>query len=81
MAGGGGFDADIDDRPWRRVESEVNRGETAAMAETLFFDQHLGGFADPGIADFYAMAGDVDGVFAALEAAPSPRRPSHPERL
>ena len=40
-----------------------------------------GGFADPGIAEFYAMADDVDGVFAALEAAPSPRGPSHPERL
>jgi len=40
-----------------------------------------GGFADPGIADFYAMAQDVDGVFAALAAAPSPAGPGHPERF
>ncbi|MDP6689524.1 MAG: TIGR00730 family Rossman fold protein [Alphaproteobacteria bacterium] len=40
-----------------------------------------GGFADRGIADFYAMAGDVEGVFAALDAAPSPLGPGHPERL
>ena len=40
-----------------------------------------GGFADPGIADFYAMAQDVDGVFAALAAAPSSAGPGHPERF
>jgi len=40
-----------------------------------------GGFANPGITDFYAMARDVDGVFAALAAAPSSTGPGHPEQL
>ena len=40
-----------------------------------------GGFADPGITEFYAMAQDVDGVFAALAAAPPSLGPGHPERL
>ncbi len=40
-----------------------------------------GGFADASIADYYRLVGDVEAVFAALEAAPSPVGPSYPERL
>jgi uncharacterized protein (TIGR00730 family) len=40
-----------------------------------------GGFADPGIADYYATAENVAAVFELLAAAPPSRWPDHPERL
>ncbi len=40
-----------------------------------------GGFADPGIADFYMVADDVGQLFDCLAAAPPSRGPGHPERL
>ncbi len=39
------------------------------------------GFADPGIADYYAVAADVEAVFATLAAAPEALGPDYPERL
>ncbi len=39
------------------------------------------GFADPGIAEFYTLATDVDQVFDCLAAAPSSHGPGYPERL
>lgn len=41
----------------------------------------VGGFADAKIADYYSMVADVDGVFAAIEAAPAPSVPDHSEML
>ena len=41
----------------------------------------VGGFADPGVADFYAVVENVEGVFDRLAAAPPSHGPGHPERL
>ncbi len=49
----------------------------AALLEAVV----AGGFADPGIADYYAIAKDVDAVFELLAAAPPSQGPGHPERL
>ena len=40
-----------------------------------------GGFLDPGVADYYSLAADVDGVFAALAAAPPATGPGDLEKL
>ena len=40
-----------------------------------------GGFADQGITAHYTVAQNIDGVFAALAAAPQSTGPGHPERL
>ncbi|MDA1098807.1 MAG: TIGR00730 family Rossman fold protein [Proteobacteria bacterium] len=41
----------------------------------------VGGFADPRITDYYAVAANVDQVFDHLAAAPSSQGPGHPEIL
>ncbi len=49
----------------------------AALLEAVV----AGGFADPGIAAYYAIAENVDAVFDLLAAAPPSMGPGHPERL
>ena len=49
----------------------------AALLEAVV----AGGFADPGIADFYATAKNVNEVFKLLAAAPPSLGRGHPERL
>ncbi len=49
----------------------------AALLEAVV----AGGFANPGIADFYAVAEDVEQLFDCLAAAPQSQGPGHPERL
>jgi hypothetical protein len=47
-----------------------------AMLEAIV----AGGFLDAGVADYYSLVADVEGVFTALAAAPSPQGPGYPER-
>ena len=83
----GTLDETFEIMTWRQLRLHdkplviLDQGGFWQPLEALLQAVIAGGFADQGITAHYTVTQNVEGVFAALDAAPSSSGPGHPERL